>query len=92
MSGQVKALFLLVLLCSCVSLSACSLWSSGKASPTVVRKAQETNEQQKEIDDLRKEIYDSTKYGGGEVKSWNERYKGQNTNSPYQGPTSGSYR
>lgn len=47
---------------------------------------------QKEIDELREEINESTKYGRGEKKDWEDRYLDHNPSTPYQGPTPGTFR
>lgn len=90
--ASLLGVFLVML--SSVALSACSLMDSARDKPIVVRVADEEDERQKEIDELRKEIKDSTKYGGGETKDWNDRYLDHNPNDAdsYQGPTSGTIR
>lgn len=58
-----------------------------KAEVRIIRKESATAgyAQQKEIDALHKNIHDSTKWGQGETKHWDERYLGKESNVPYQG-------
>lgn len=49
---------------------------------------------QDEIELMRKDMADNSKWGRGEVKPWNERYKTDNSELPYLGPmgSHGLYR
>lgn len=49
---------------------------------------------QEDIDMLRKDMADNSKWGRGEVKPWNERYKTEPSELPYLGPmgSHGLYR
>ena len=58
----------------------------------VVRQAAAVSPEQLEIDALRKEINASSDWGRNETKSWEDRYEGSRSNSPYQGPASSTYR
>ena len=40
----------------------------------------------KELDALRQEVEERTTWGRGETKPWNERYEGENSGQPFQGP------
>ena len=51
----------------------------------VIRQAQVINRQQQEIDSLRDTMHDNSAWGRGEVRPWNERYLGENSDSPYEG-------
>jgi hypothetical protein len=61
--------------------------AGGKKQEIVLREAKMIDENQKEIDLLRQEVDDSTKWGRAETKSWNERYLGEDPSEPYQGPS-----
>ena len=63
-----------------------------KQRVVVVRQAETIGENQKRIDALRKEVDDSTKWGQGEIRSWDQRYLDHNPNYPYQGAASVTYR
>jgi uncharacterized protein YcfJ len=53
----------------------------------VVREARLISKNQKELDELREEIYDSSSWGRNEVQSWDQRYTGDYPSVPYQGST-----
>ena len=60
------------------------------AKPKVVRvPVYSENTMQLEIDSLRYEVNESTKWGRGETKPWDERIY-ENSNFPYQGPAVGT--
>lgn len=59
--------------------------SEVRARQVLVREAQVVNENQREIDSLREKLTDSSTWGRGEVKSWNERYMGESYDIPYEG-------
>lgn len=65
---------------------------AARKNEIIVRRAAPVSLEQREIDALREEVYDSTSWGRGEVKPWNERYRGDNPNIPYQGPASSTFR
>ncbi|MCB0344569.1 MAG: hypothetical protein KDD66_05615 [Bdellovibrionales bacterium] len=81
----------LIVLSFMISLVACSSDAPPPQQP-VNRIPRPADSTQKEIDQLRKEIEESTKYGRGETKDWEDRYLDHNPNTPYQGPTPGSSR
>lgn len=56
-----------------------------KARAIVVREARMLDRNQKEIDNLRERIYESSSWGGNESRPWNERYWGEDPDYPYQG-------
>ena len=56
------------------------------AKQAVVREAQLVSDNQKDIDDMRQRMQDSSTWGQGEVKSWNDRYWGESYDVPYEGP------
>jgi len=56
-----------------------------KARPVVREPMYTNNPVQREIDAIRKDMRDSTSYGRGEVRSWDQRYQGSHS-LPYQGP------
>lgn len=47
--------------------------------------AEPINDLDPSIESTRRAVYDSTKWGQGEVKPWKSRYLGENANRPYQG-------
>lgn len=51
----------------------------------LIREVRMIGENQREIDTLRENLTESTTWGKGEVKPWNERYWGENYSSPYEG-------
>jgi len=51
----------------------------------IIREVRMIGENQREIDELREKLVDSTTWGRGEVKPWKERYWGENYSSPYEG-------
>ena len=57
-----------------------------KQRAVVVREAKMISRQQKELDNLREQLSESTQWGGNEVKPWNDRYWGEDSAIPYQGP------
>lgn len=58
---------------------------TAKQRAVVVREARMIDSNQKEIDDLRERVTESTRWGGNEVRSWNERYLDEEPANPYQG-------
>ena len=61
---------------------------TAKARAVVVREARMIDSNQKEIDDLRERVTESTRWGGNEVRSWNDRYLDEEPANPYQGAVS----
>ncbi len=51
----------------------------------LIRDARMVGENQREIDALRERMTESSSWGRGEVKSWNERYWGDSDGVPYEG-------
>ncbi len=51
----------------------------------VVREATLVGQQQRELDQLREQVYDSSSLGGNEVKPWDRRFWDEEPESPYQG-------
>ena len=60
---------------------------SSKEKAQVVRVSREVNAKQKEIDQLREEVYSESSWGRLEVKPWSERYQTETADLPYQGLT-----
>lgn len=52
----------------------------------VMREARLISRNQRELDTLRENLYDSTSWGRAEVKPWDQRYIIDTSESPYQGP------
>ena len=59
--------------------------SEVKKRQLLVREARVVSENQREIDAMRENLAESTRWGGGEVKPWNERYWGESYDTPYEG-------
>lgn len=55
------------------------------AKTRIVRQARQTDARQKEIDALRESLSDGSSWGKLETKSWNERYRGDYYDTPYEG-------
>lgn len=73
-------------------LSACS---TSRPTALIDREAvYQKSQVQDEIELIRKDMAHNSKWGRGETKSWNERYKDNNTDLPYLGPqdSHGLYR
>lgn len=51
----------------------------------VIREAEVIDESQKEIDQLREKVYDSSSWGRNETKSFDRRYQTEESEAPYQG-------
>ena len=66
--------------------------ATAKQDEIVVRQAAAVSREQLEIDALRKQVNESSDWGGNETKPWEERYNGSNPNRPYQGPASSTFR
>ncbi len=49
----------------------------------VVREARMISKNQRELDRLRSEVYESSSWGQNEVKSWDQRYTGRNDDRPF---------
>jgi len=47
----------------------------------------EVQARQDEISQQRRELEEATKWGAAETAPWNERYLGEDSNLPYQGPS-----
>ncbi len=61
-----------------------------KQEARVIRKpAPGPSDEQRQIDALRRYMEDRAILGGLETKPWNERYLGEEPESPYQGPACG---
>jgi len=81
-------------LCSCCVLvfvlTACSLLSCGPRREIVERVPVYASDEERQLEESREKITDSTKWGKGEVRPWEERYDGNNPSRPYQGPANPS--
>lgn len=53
----------------------------------VVREAKLISKTQRELDELRENLNDSSSWGRNEVTPWDQRYWGEDPHIPYQGPT-----
>ncbi len=51
----------------------------------VVRQAKHISARQKEIDNLREDVYSESSWGKLDIKPWNERYEVETSEIPYQG-------
>lgn len=58
---------------------------SAQQREVLIRQARMVGSTQKELDILREQLYDSTRWGGNEVKPWEERYWGDFHGHPYEG-------
>ncbi len=56
-----------------------------KEKALVVRKERQIDDRQKEIDELREDVYSQSSWGRLEVQPWSERYKIETSEIPYQG-------
>ena len=56
-----------------------------KEREVVIREALLIDENQKELDNLREDLDESTNWGRGEVKPWNERYPDEAYDLPFSG-------
>ena len=61
--------------------------SIARQREVVMREARLVSKNQQELDRLRENLYDSTSWGRGETKPWNERYLEEDPARPYQGPS-----
>lgn len=59
---------------------------SERKKAVIIRQAKMIGENQTELDRLREEYSESTKWGRSEVRPWKERYWGDNPGEPYLGP------
>ena len=57
-----------------------------KERAKVEKEYQLLRENQTEIDELRKKVYDSSSWGANESRPWKERYRINTESDPYQGP------
>jgi len=57
-----------------------------KEEEAIIREAKMIGERQKEIDDIREEVYSESSWGRLEVKPWHERYQSDPSEYPYQSP------
>ena len=56
-----------------------------KAKTRIIRQARQTDARQHEIDSLRESLTDASNWGKLETRSWNERYRGDYYDTPYEG-------
>ena len=57
-----------------------------KERAVILREYQLLRENQRDINRLRKQVYDSSSWGGNESRSWKKRYRVILEDEPYQGP------
>lgn len=61
--------------------------SLARKREVVLREARLMDRNQMELDRLREDLYDSTSWGRGEIRTWDKRYEETPSNRPYQGPS-----
>lgn len=64
-----------------------SMACSDNSHQLVLREAEAPSAEQSEIDSTRREMQERSGWGQQEEKSWQERYRGQSSATPYQGPS-----
>lgn len=80
-----KTVFFLALCIACMALVGCS--PKPKPKIHVIREPAYHEEvvENLQLDSRHRQIQDSSKWGQGEIKPWDERYIGKESNLPYQG-------